>query len=188
MRQSPPRALLLAGCGLLAWSLAYAVPHVYWALGGGAGLSAVAPSASALPQWRAINWAASPVLVLAGLIGAGLIWSWGRSRRWGLALLLAALAGCSIAASHGVYGIVSRVLQVAGVTGVDGQAFDAARHPWVLWDLLVFEPWFLIEGVLFAVAGWCYLVSPVDRRRWVAACAVGVAVGLLSGLLGLRVG
>ena len=147
----------------------------------------MAPSAAALPQWRAINWAASPVLVLAGLVGVGLIWAWRHgSRRWGLVLLLASLAGCAIAASHGVYGIVSRALQVAGVVQVDGQPFDAGRHPWVLWDLLVFEPWFLIEGVLFGVAGWCYLASRAGRRRWLAACAVGVAVGLLSGLLGVR--
>jgi hypothetical protein len=31
-----------------------------------------------------------------------------------------------------------------------------------------------------------HLTSPADRRRWVAACAVGVGLGLLSGLLGLR--
>jgi hypothetical protein len=177
VRQTTPRGLVLAGYGLLAWSLAYAAPHVYRASGGTVGLSAVAPSAAALPQWRAINWAATPVLVLAGLIGAGLVWARRHgSRRWGLALLLASLAGCSIAASHGIYGIVDRALEVAG----------ADRPRWVLWDLLVFEPWFLSEGVLFAVAGWCYLTSPADRRRWVAACVVGVGLGLLSGLLGLR--
>ena len=32
-------------------------------------------------------------------------------------------------------------------------AFDASRHEWALWDLFVFEPWFLIEGVLFIAAG-----------------------------------
>jgi hypothetical protein len=105
------------------------------------------PSAAALTQWRTINWAASVVLVLPVVIAAALVRS--RADPLKATLMVASLGGAAIAAGHGLYGIIYRVLTVAGVVEVDGRPFDATLHGRVLWDLFVFEPWFLIEGLLF---------------------------------------
>ena len=169
---------------LAVWSVAYMVPHVYWALDGTIGLSALKPSAPALPEWRAINWAATVVLAVPALIALALMRA--RPGAFKASLLIASLAGAAIAAGHGVYGIVYRSLTVAGVVDVDGQSFDASRHGWVVWDLLVFEPWFLIEGLLFAGVGWA-ASPPAWRRTWIVACVIGVGLATTSGLVGVRV-
>jgi hypothetical protein len=175
----PRFAIALAG-----WSLIYLVPHLYWALGGTAGFSALKPSAVALTDWQAINWAATVVLAIPALIAAGL----SRARPGWLrtGLLLSCLLGAAIATAHGLYGIVYRFLTLAGVVDIDGQAFDASRHGWVLWDLLVFEPWFLVEGLLFVGIGWA-ASRPASRRRWLVSCALAVTLATISGLVGVRV-
>jgi hypothetical protein len=178
------RTLVVFATALALWSVAYMVPHLYWALGGTIGLSAVKPSASALPEWRAINWAASAVLALPALLAVALVRARPGVVKTGL--LLITLAGSAIAAAHGLYGIVFRSITVAGAIDVDGESFDASRHGWVIWDLLVFEPWFLIEGLLLAGVGWI-ATPPSFRRRWISACAAGIALATLTGLLGVRV-
>jgi hypothetical protein len=55
-------------------------------------------------------------------------------------------------------------------------------------DLFVFEPWFVIEGVLFATAGWASMSASESRRRWLVACLVGISLATTSGVFGLRVG
>jgi hypothetical protein len=171
---------------LCVWSVLYVVPHAYWAVGGGIGFSALKPSATAQDEWQTINAVASAILLVPVGIGIALVRA--PSHRLARALLLTAcLGGASIAVSHGVYGIVYRVLNIAGVVEIDGEGFDADRHPWVLWDLLVFEPWFVIEGVLFAAAGWAATSSSESRRRWVFGCLAGIALAMASGVLGLRV-
>jgi hypothetical protein len=168
------------------WSLLYVLPHLYWALGGDAMLFTVQRSAAERDDWRMINWAASFVLTVAALIGLAIIWStrhpWLRT-----AMLAACAAGAAIAASHGAFGILYRALNVAGVTDIDGAAFDVSRHEWVLWDLLVFEPWFLVEGLLFIAAGAAALSTDRSRRRWRVGCAVATGFAVLTGLLGLRI-
>lgn len=181
--QVPARGWPLA---LSAWSLLYMLPHLYWALGGDALLFMVRESAVELDDWRAINWAASVVLTGAALIGPALIWFATRPRLR-VATLAACLAGAAIAGSHGAFGIAYRALNVAGVTDIDGSAFDASEHEWVLWDLFVFEPWFLIEGVLFIGAGAAALTTTRARARWTIACVAAIGVATLTGLLGLRV-
>ncbi len=176
--------LVASAIAVTVWSVAYLVPHLYWAIGGTHGLSAVKPSARALPEWRAINWAASGVLALPAMLAVALVRA--RSRALKAGLLLVCLAGSSIAAAHGLYGIVYRALIVSGTIDVDGEPFDASRHGWVIWDLAVFEPWFLIEGLLLAALG--AAVTPTCfRRRWIIACAAGIGFATLTGLLGLRV-
>jgi hypothetical protein len=190
MAEAPPtsqrtdRTLVVFATMLSVWSVGYLVPHLYWALGGTIGLSAVKPSASALPEWRAINGAASGVLALPALVAAALV----RARRGAVktGLLLITLAGSAIAASHGVYGIVYRSLIIAGAIDVDGRSFDASRHGWVIWDLLVFEPWFLIEGLLFAALGGA-ATSRSSRPRWIVGCAAATALATVTGLIGLRI-
>ena len=171
---------------LCAWSLLYMLPHLYWALGGDALLFMVKPSAAEMDDWRAINWAASVVLMGAALIGTALIWFSARPRLRAVTLVMC-VAGAAIAGSHGAFGIIYRALNVAGLSYIDGTAFDASRHEWVLWDLFVFEPWFLIEGVLFIAAGAVGLRTTQARRRWTAGCLSAIGLATLTGLLGLRV-
>lgn len=176
--------LVAFASALAVWSIVYLLPHLYWGLGGTAGLSVVKPSASALPEWQAINLAASGVLALPALLAVALVAVRAGTAKSGL--LLVSLAGSAIATSHGLYGIIYRSLMVAGTIDVDGQTFDASRHGWVLWDLLVFEPWFLIEGLLLAGTGGA-VVAPQSRRRWVLACTVSVAMATLTGVVGIRI-
>ncbi len=50
----------------------------------------------------------------------------------------------------------------------------------------MFEPWFLIEGLLLADMGGT-ATPPSFRHRWIIACAAGIALATLTGLLGVRV-
>ena len=180
---------------LCAWSLLYVLPHLYWALGGDELLFMLKQSAAEMDDWRAINWAASAVLMGAALIGPALVWLTARPRLRAVTLATC-VAGAAVAGSHGAFGIIYRTFNVAGVIDIDGTSFDESRHEWALWDLLVFEPWFLIEGVLFMTAG--HVVGEVlggaaalrtaqARRRWTAGCLAAIGIATLTGLLGLRV-
>jgi hypothetical protein len=80
------------------------------------------------------------------------------------------------------------VLQVAGVVELESGPFRLNEHAYVLWDLILFEPWFTIEGILLALGGWCFLGEARHRRIWLLLCVVGTIVGLITGLLGIRIG
>ncbi len=183
----PPlaRCLVWSGYAVFIWSLGYMLPHLYWALGGTAGLTLLKPTILDLAQWELINWVASIFLTGAGCLGLAFIYF--PRRRWLGALLLAiAWAGCSLATSHGLYGIVNRGLQMAGLAALEGGPFAWAEHAYVFWDLVLFEPWFLIEGILLAVLGRCYLRQARHRRLWLVACLLGIGFGLITGLMGVR--
>ncbi|MDT9598490.1 DUF3995 domain-containing protein [Sphingosinicella rhizophila] len=175
------RRLKLTGYALAIWSFAYALPHLYWALGGRMGMIAIHPAAPDLPQWRQINWVATigfSALSLLGLAFRPL--ANGRIGR--PIILLIALIGCSLAVSHAFYGIGSRTLTVI-------RAFARSQDVpvFVLVDLLIFEPWFLIQGMLLGLCGWFSLASTKGRRRWLAACAGATLVALAAALLNLRI-
>jgi hypothetical protein len=132
-----------------------------------------------------INWVASVFLTTAGLLGLAFIYL--RKRGFLSWLLLAiALAGCSLATSHGIYGIINRLLQIAGVAELESGPFNISEHAYVVWDLALFEPWFLIEGILLGLVGWHYLNKPRHRQIWLALCTMGIITGIITGLLGVR--
>lgn len=179
------RCRVWSGYAVFVWSIAYMLPHLYWALGGTFGLSLLKSSILELPQWKAINWAASVFLTAAGLFGLAFVYL--RKRGFLSWLLLAiALAGCSVAASHGIYGMANRLLQMAGVAPLESAPFNPREHAYVVWDLVLFEPWFLIEGILFGLVGWCYLTELRSKQIWLTLCVIGTLVGLVTGWLGLR--
>jgi hypothetical protein len=175
-----------AGYAACVWSLAYMLPHLYWAAGGTAMLSAFRPAVAEEPAFRLINGVASAMLTGAALVALMLARRPDRRMLHG-ALLAIACIGCALSVAHGVYGIIDRTLIVTGVTLVESRPFALDEHAWVLWDLLVFEPWFLIEGVLFGLAGWAFLTQAQDRRRWAWLCVLGVLAALATALLGVRV-
>jgi len=179
------RYLKWSGYAVFVWSIGYMLPHLYWALNGTLGLSMLKPDISESPDWQMINWVASGFLTLAGVLGIAMIYP--RNPKWlSWSLLAVLLAGCSLSTSHGLYGIVYRFLQMTGVVGLEAGPFDAKQHAYILWDLVLIEPWFTIEGILLAILGWCYANKPRDRRIWLTLCALGVSFGLIAGLLGVR--
>jgi hypothetical protein len=186
------RRLRRHAVALFVWSMLYMAPHLYWALGGRAGARAFKPGAMDVEHFRAANWAASLMLTVAGLVGVALLWSRRRAAgdprgRVELALLVAAFGGASISAAHGVAGIVYRLLAIVGIVDVEGVPFELSEHGWVLWDLLVIEPWFVAEGVLFFLVGRAAMADDRERRRWDAACACGLAVATATAAIGVRV-
>ncbi|RKP47878.1 DUF3995 domain-containing protein [Cohnella endophytica] len=174
-----------SGYAVFIWSIAYMLPHLYWALDGTFGLSMLKPGVSESPQWEMINWVASVFLTAAGFLGIAMIYLGKRKFLSGL-LLAVSLAGCSLSTSHGIYGIIYRILQITGVAGLEAGPFNAKQHAYVLWDLLLIEPWFTIEGILLGILGWCYVNKPRDRRIWLTLCTIGISIGMITGLLGVR--
>lgn len=182
-RRSP--CLVWSGYAVLLWSVAYGLLHLLWALG--IGLSMLKPSALEISQFEVANLVTAVLLTAVGFLGLLFI-HLGRRRFLSRLLLAIFLVGCSLSTSHGIYGIVHRILQVAGVVELESAPFNPVEHAYVLWDLLLFEPWFTTEGILLAIVGWCYLDRARSRRIWLMLCTVGIIVGLLTGLVGVRVG
>lgn len=124
-----------------AWSLVFAAPHFYWALGGRAGLGPQAAAADvALQQtWFAVyNLAAGGLGIVGAIVALALAMDWGGHgvRRW---LLIAAVAACAILLLRGALG-----LTLLGVSLLD-RTFDE-QAPAVL---LAIEPWFVLGGVAY---------------------------------------
>ena len=84
--------------------------------------------------------------------------------------------------------MINRILQIIGVAGLESGPFNVNEHAYVLWDLMLFEPWFTIEGVLLGILGWCYLDTPRHKRIWLVLCTIGILVGLVTALFGVRFG
>jgi hypothetical protein len=139
-----------------------------------------APSVLVLPQIKLINLVASVFLTAAGFLGLAFIYL-KRKKFLSDFLLIIALIGCSISTSHGIYGVVYRILQISGIVKLNIGTFKD-----VMWDLFLFEPWFLIEGILLGLVGGFYLAKPRHRRIWFILCVVGIIVGLITGLIGVR--
>jgi len=173
------RASTIAGYAVALWSLLYLVPHLVWALGSKAGLAAFHPSVASLPYLQTINWIASAILAVPVVLGLALRRR-ASSSAWQRVNLAIAWFGSCVATAHGLVGIGMRI---------DTLSDWPSQVPagWLYWDLLVFEPWFLIEGLLLAVAGGLLLPDRRQRARWACACAAGTAVAITLALLRVKI-
>ena len=166
---------------LAAWSFIYAGYRAYYAAGGVLGLfgELVSPT-----QFRAINAVGAAIIVVAGVVP--LIASKVDAVRRALpALCWIAAVGCCM------HALVDGTLRVLSLTGVHPTVLPATvwrsfdRRAADVQDLLLNEPWFFIEGLLWASLG--LAIGHASRRRaWISsaviACVVLSVVGVLSGL------
>jgi hypothetical protein len=133
-------------------AFAYALVSLYWALGGHALVSTIggyaeqsARRGGALPVLIAL--AATSAKVAGGLLALALVRPWGRMvpRRW----LLAGSAGAS--ALLVVYGGLTVLLGALVLSGAIHPAGSADRTA-LRWHVGVWDLWFLMWGILLALA------------------------------------
>lgn len=178
----PSRALPIA-VALAAWSVAYAGYRAYYAAGGRFGLPGQPVSEA---QYRAVNAVGSVVIFLFGAVLPLIALRVRPLRRALPALGWIGAAGCCM------HALVDAILRVFSITGVHPtqlpasvwRSFDRRAADWQ--DLLLNEPWFFVEGLLWAALGLAVLRRPGRRRAWALSAAVVclalTGVGVLSGL------
>ena len=141
------RAAGWAGYAACGWGIAFAVVHLYWVLGGTLGLP---------PGWSLQS--NTPLLVIAviaiplclGAAALALALVRPRGRRVPRRLLLSA-----------AWGVAALFVVHAAPALPDYVGLALGRHAGALappdrFDLFLYEPWFLVGGIVFGLAAWGY--------------------------------
>jgi hypothetical protein len=164
-----------------AWALVYAAYRGYYALGGTVGLIGRPVSESRL---QAINAAGAAIILVAAVLPWLMLVS-ARFRRITPALGWLVTVGCCM---HALVDATLRVFSLAGVhpTRLPSSVWVSYdRRSADLQDLLLNEPWFLVQGLLWAALT-LWVVRRARRRGWLVSASVATAaltaVGVLSGL------
>jgi hypothetical protein len=139
-------------------AFSFAGVSLYWALGGMAAVDTLGPEIERLARERdplvvAAAWVSVALKVGGGLLALALVRPWGRRlpRR---ALMLTARLSAVVLITYGGVQTVSVGLLLTG-------AITPTNHPGstvLWWRVLVWEPWFLVWGLLL-------LLATRDRRR-----------------------
>jgi len=151
----PPRGPQVAYLAALA-ALAGIPIHLYWAAGGTWGLPGGA-AAAGLPGVRATN------LAVSVLLACGAAFLYGLTRPW----------------SRRPFGMATKSLYAGGVQSAvawPGHLTAGQKNLAALYDLGVFEPWFLIQGLLLALAGRWFARTATGCRRWTLSLAAGIVL------------
>lgn len=127
--------------------LVFAAVHLYWGLGGTAGL----PPGLSLVDTTAlfvIDLLAIPLNILGALLALALVRPWGdRFPRW---LLLGAAWGASgLFVLHALPAVIDAAGLVLGRRGTELTPMDR-------FSLFLYEPFWLLGGILIGVAAWGY--------------------------------
>lgn len=137
----------------------FAVVSFYWGAGGTALVSTLGGRIEALALARdpfliTAVWVTGFAKLAGAVLALALVRPWGRRlpRRW---LRATAWAGAALLTAYGLVQVFSVALVAAGAITP-----DVPIDPSVLrWRLLLWEPWFLVWGLLLGLATW------TTRRR-----------------------
>ncbi len=151
-----PDGAAYAAC---AWAVVFAAASFYWAAGGTVGADTVGSVITRLPGIVALLWVTGALKVIGALLALALVRPWGRVLpRW-LLLTLSWAGGVGLTA-YGAIPLVVNGLMVAGVLHVPGPV------DWTLirWHVFLWDPWWLLGGLLFVAAAWSYQRRTHARR------------------------
>ena len=165
-----------------AWTTGYALYRAYYALGGLAGIPGVPTS---FPQWRRINAIAAALLLTTAALAISFekAWTHPRARPFLLAFCWVAAVAC---VSHALIDIIQRVASLAGALTISYPFWRTIdRRAADLQDLFFNEPWFLVEGLLWAAIAWGGALRTSPRRGWwigsaVVATLISTVIGVLA--------
>lgn len=136
-------------CGYLAagWATTFAGLHFFWALGGEVGLDVSSGErlASERPTWFVAGglWGVGLACLVGAAVALGLRRRGVYGRRWRALRWL----GVAIAALLLTRGLLVEVLLIAGASAV-GEISSAQKF----WTLALWNPWFILGGLLFGLA------------------------------------
>jgi hypothetical protein len=184
----PPRSLLnvraVGRASRLAavWSLGYGLYRTYYAVGGTFAMYGTPVSDE---QWRRINAIAGVILFVTAAMALILMNAWAhrRARPFLLALCWIITVAC---VSHALINIIERIASLSGAITISYPFWRTIdRRTADLQDLFFNEPWFLIEGLLWAAIAWAGALRESRRRKWwigsaVAATIAATTVGVLT--------
>lgn len=150
----PALASKPAAYGICAWSLLFAIPHVYWALGGRVGLVASTGSETIVRDVAFVLiglWGTTALCAAGVLFGLALVQPWAHIvPRW---LLFVDAAGASglflLRFAIGELSVAGYLLGLRS-TAAFGPTQWAELHSYTyLWS-----PYFLLGSILFGMAAW----------------------------------
>lgn len=146
-----------------ATAFSFALVSLYWAAGGTAGLGTLGGSIEAQARARdpglvAATWVATVLKVMGGLLALALVQAWGRRlpRR---ILMVAAVGGAALLVLYGSVSMVGVVLTALDVLDNSEGLSDGALR----WRIFLWEPWFLVWGLLLGLSAWRFARAPADR-------------------------
>lgn len=152
-------------------AFAYALVSLYWALGGHGLIGTVGGFAEQAARRGGAGatlfaLAAVAAKVLGGVLALALARPWGRAvpRAW---LLIAAAAASALLVGYGGINVLAGALVLAGVIHPSAGADWTALR----WHVGVWDMWFLVWGILLAIATASY------RRRTPAPAPGALAMG-----------
>ncbi len=137
-----------------AWAVVFAIVSFYWASGGTIGIGTLARSIQQLgrersPSFVAEVWATGVLKLVAAAIALALIRPWGKRIAPRLLRILIWGTGVTLLL-YGGSNLIQDVLIVAGVIDVPKSMGPEA----VRWYLFLWEPWWILGGVLFLATAW----------------------------------
>jgi hypothetical protein len=150
------------GYAAAAVAFAFAAVSFYWALGGTAGLSSLGDRIEQLalsgnPMIRTLTGVTGALKVLGGLLSLALVQPWGRRLPRRL-LLLMAWIGATLLTVYGTLSIINVALIMSGAL----TAAEPQNPTLLLWRLLLWEPWFVVWGVLLGLTAWYVRKTPIS--------------------------
>ena len=139
-----------AGYAAAALAFSFAAVNVYWGLGGRRGVATLGGSIEELAATRdplllGLNWASAALKAAGGVLALALVQPWGQRlpRR---PLIAAAWSAAAILTAYGAIQTISVLLVWLEVAHPTEPVDPAVRR----WRLLLWEPWFLVWGLLLA--------------------------------------
>jgi hypothetical protein len=131
-----------------SWAFLFAALSFFWAAGGRTGLQPLElEAAPGDAMWIVINLVAGIIKISIGLIALALVQPWGRIIPRKLLRAGAWALGVGMFL-YGGLGLVSDVLHLSGVIA------DPANGKWFFWYLVLWDPWWMLGGVLYLTAAW----------------------------------
>jgi hypothetical protein len=164
-----------AACG---WALLYAAYRGYYALGGTFGMFGTPVS---MCEWRLINAYGAAIILVAAVLPVATLPLWQRRRARSVLLALCWVIAVGCVMTRWSWPLPASSAWPACCTWTSRSSID--RHEADLQDLLLNEPWFLIEGLLWGVLGWLRFESVRSRRLWVASGLVATVTLTVIGVL-----